>query len=517
MEQKTVVAIEISSSKIKGAVGSIGPDGRLSVLAVEETPAINNVRYGRVQNIREVSDTITKMLESLESAPQVAPARISGAAVAIGGRSTTGTQAKAALRFQRECEITETLVQRLAYEATRDYVGDRVIVDTLPRIFYVNNTSVRKAVGNFADTLRGEFTMVTCAKETRQNLERVRYGEIAPDRIHYILRPTAVADLILTPDDKEVGTMLVDFGAETTTVAIYRYGALCTLATIPMGSRLITLDIMAGIGATEETAENIKINLSTKAATPETEQYVRSRSGEIAANILNQLTISGLADNVSKIILTGGGAKLPDFAESLSRQAKIPVEMAKMPADIIFRTAGRNNPDNIDIVAILWAARSLPEDACVTMPKPAEAETPALVTVGDVAAEVVVTQATTSLFVEDDTTQTSNIDIDDDTLLTDDPDDPEEEAQEEPTVRRGFLGFGRKKDKDKQKKKEPEPEPEPEPDDDPDDDDDPDSEPEAEPGIGAISRTLEGIRGSIVRFFTTPEEEDDDEYEDDDK
>ena len=44
MEPKTIVAIEIASSKIKGAAGSVGPDGRITVLAVEEIAGLNNVR-----------------------------------------------------------------------------------------------------------------------------------------------------------------------------------------------------------------------------------------------------------------------------------------------------------------------------------------------------------------------------------------------------------------------------------------------------------------------------------------
>lgn len=71
MEPKTIVAIEIASSKIKGAAGSVGPDGRITVLAVEEIAGLNNVRYGRVQNIREVSAAVNEIIRRLENAPGV--------------------------------------------------------------------------------------------------------------------------------------------------------------------------------------------------------------------------------------------------------------------------------------------------------------------------------------------------------------------------------------------------------------------------------------------------------------
>lgn len=47
MEEKTIVALEIGSSKIKGAIGSVDPSsGALSVKAVEEERISDIVRYG---------------------------------------------------------------------------------------------------------------------------------------------------------------------------------------------------------------------------------------------------------------------------------------------------------------------------------------------------------------------------------------------------------------------------------------------------------------------------------------
>ena len=90
MEPKTIVAIEIASSKIKGGVATVGPDG-LTVLAIEELPGIGNVRYGRVQNIREVSGMVNEIIRKLEKAPTVSPRAVRAAVVSLGGRSLTAT------------------------------------------------------------------------------------------------------------------------------------------------------------------------------------------------------------------------------------------------------------------------------------------------------------------------------------------------------------------------------------------------------------------------------------------
>jgi cell division protein FtsA len=60
-----------------------------------------------------------------------------------------------------------------------------------------------------------------------------------------ILSPLAVAKHVLSYDERQLGCMLVDLGAETTTVSIYKNDALIHIATLPFGGRNITRDIMS--------------------------------------------------------------------------------------------------------------------------------------------------------------------------------------------------------------------------------------------------------------------------------
>ena len=468
MEARTVVAIEIASSKIKGGIASVDSDGRVTVLAIEEIQGTNNVRYGRVQNIREVEGMVNEIIRKLQKSPAIAPATVSAIAIGFGGRSLEAVPVKAALKFPNDSEITDQHVERLKYEAMRDFTGEKEIVGTLPRVFSVNGVSVPKAVGTYADSLKGEFMLVTCGRETMKNLHRLKIEGIPEDDIRYILRPTAVADLILTSDERELGCALVDFGAETTTVSVYKDGTMAFLCTIPMGSRLITLDLMTGLGITEDSAETYKLTLGTLAdepaqnANPNAEEvngYVRARAGEIAANILNQIERSGMqADSLSKIVLTGGGSKLPEFAAELGQQCKLPVRIAEMPGGILFRIAGRNNADNIDIVALLEAAARLPYFNCIEQPHASVIETPAdILNIGENDTEQIkeTPRAVDNPVVETVKTKPAYaaparrpIEEDDEDLLDDDPEDEYDEPGERPAKkrkegRRGLFGLGR--------------------------------------------------------------------------
>ena len=72
------------------------------------------------------------------------------------------------------------------------------------------------------------------------------------------LAPLALADSILTDNEKRGGCVLVDLGAETTTVSVYYKSILRHLAVLPLGGANITKDI-ASLQMEEKDAEAMKI------------------------------------------------------------------------------------------------------------------------------------------------------------------------------------------------------------------------------------------------------------------
>ncbi len=383
MEARNIVAIEIASSKIKGAVAAVDDTGAITVLAVEETPRVNIVRHGRVQNVREVSAEVNAIIAKLENTRTVAPAKVKAVVLALGGRSLATSPASASISFARDLEVSEDTIHRLKKEAAKDFVSSKNIEETIARRFYVNNVEVKSAVGTIGSSLKGDFLIVSCARENRQNLERLKFDTVPAGSVYMKLRPTALADLVLSADDRQLGCVLVDFGAETTTVAVYKDGTLGYLATLPMGSRLITLDLMSGLNLTEAAAEDFKVRLGSLGAydtsTPNAEEvndYVRARAGEIAANIVNQIELSGFAPaNLGAgIILAGQGAQLPEFGTMLASQSHMPLRHAAMPDSIAFTRADDADERNLDVVAIIAAAATDAEIDCLCRREPADPE-----------------------------------------------------------------------------------------------------------------------------------------------
>ena len=81
-----IVALEIGSSKIVGAIAEKTPSGYLSVRHLQEEKHVNSVRYGIVQNVENIKTSINHILKNLE---EKIDGRVTQVYMGVSGRSCT--------------------------------------------------------------------------------------------------------------------------------------------------------------------------------------------------------------------------------------------------------------------------------------------------------------------------------------------------------------------------------------------------------------------------------------------
>ena len=395
MNSKHIAAIEIGSSRVKGIVAAVESDGRIKTLAIEEAPTGDAVRYGRVQNARETSDLINDILRRLENAPQVAPGHISTVFIADGGRSLKSFSSDASINIGGPEEITHRILDRLHREARFNLGTELDILAVAPRRYFVDSSEVKKIVGTFGSSVRGEFTLITQSPENHRALDRLVIESHGEDvRRDYVTRLLAQTEMALTDSERQIGVLFIDFGAETTSMAAFRDGALVFAATLPIGAANITRDLSSGLLVTLDKAENIKRTKGqavvdrTKFDAPDDEvreivDFVSSRAGEIIANVVNIIDEAGFrtSDFPDGIVISGGGTKLKGFTEMVESVTKMKVRRAEIDNTVTSAIGALNAADDFDIVAIAKYAAAHSDIDSLSFPegidKPVIEETPA--------------------------------------------------------------------------------------------------------------------------------------------
>jgi cell division protein FtsA len=185
-------------------------------------------------------------------------------------------------------------------------------------------------VGIPCQHLEGNFLNVLQSKRHYQNLIK-SFANADVKIAELYLAPIALADVVLTPTEKRGGCMLVDLGAETTTVVVYYKNIVRHIAVIPLGSNNITKDLCS-LNLEEPEAESLKIKYASaftdeKDITPDETykvnrqsisavnviDFVEARMEEIITNIWNQVPAEYAEKLLGGIILTGGGAQMQNI------------------------------------------------------------------------------------------------------------------------------------------------------------------------------------------------------------
>lgn len=386
-DDKYIAAIEISSSKIIAAVGRASSDGELEVLAIEHEKALEAVRFGIIQNLEETSVRVRRIIDKLERRTGIAPKKIAGLIAGLSGRSLRSIMAEVSMNLPDDTEITDDILERLREEAKRKAIDNTLeVVDVVPRIYKVGKTETHSPKGTVGNYIQATFDLIVCRPELKRNLKRTIPDKTGIRIEGFVVTALAAGHLILTPDEKRLGCMLVDMGAETTTVTIFRKGSLRYYATLPLGGRNITKDIVS-LHVLEENAEDIKITSGNaiQRDTPSTlnlngvrlsdvSNIVVARAEEIVANVIEQISYAGLkeSDLPGGIICIGGGSRLQGITELLGQQSNLPVRRGKLPNYVTVDPSLATAYDIEEITSVMYAGATLGHCECLQEPQKLE-------------------------------------------------------------------------------------------------------------------------------------------------
>lgn len=328
-----IVALEIGSSKIVGAIASVSSKGQISVLALDEEQSHESVRYGCIKNLEDTANRIADVIAKLEAHAQISPQRIKSVYTGLSGRSLQSVSHKTSLPLTEGEPVSNEIINRMIRDVTYAVgIEGMEIIDVLPTRYMVDNMESVKPVGSVGNKIEGEFTVILGKEQLKANIRRVISDRNNLEIKRFNTTILAEGEHVLTAEERRLGAMLVNFGAETTTVAIYKKDAPVYLYTMPIGSRNITRDITS-LNVLEENAEDIKKSIgnakevgtltdlkigSIKAI--DAGNLIVARAGEIVANIYAQIEAAGLtiSDIPEGVIVTGGGCNLKNFVELIS-------------------------------------------------------------------------------------------------------------------------------------------------------------------------------------------------------
>lgn len=333
-----IVAIELGSTKITGIAGQKNHDGSFTVNAVVKEDSTACIRKGVVYNADKTVQCITNVISRLKTAMK---AEIAQVYVGVGGQSIHSVRNVMVKDLADSALVTADMVNELMDNNRAMQYKDFEILDVVAQEYKVDNQYQLEPVGIECSHLEGNFLNILQRKKHYHSLNNC-FDRAGVKIAEMYLAPIVLADGVLTDTEKRSGCMLVDMGAETTTVLVFSKNILRHVAVIPLGGNNITKDI-ASLQMEEADAEIMKLRHASaytdnneidasvsynidnerKVESRKFIELVEGRVQEIVQNVWHQVPEELTDKLVAGIILTGGASNMKNVDEAFRNHTHI--------------------------------------------------------------------------------------------------------------------------------------------------------------------------------------------------
>jgi cell division protein FtsA len=348
--QEHFIGLDIGTSAVRCVVGMFDPNGSSMPSIIGHGQAVNQgMRRGAVVHVDDVAEAI---VHAVTEAERISGTPIKHATVNVNGSHVSGLNSEGVIAISaanREITIDD----RLRVEEAATIVSlppNREIVQFFAKNYSLDGQrNIKDPVGMHGVRLEVDAHIVTASSPNLRNLDMaLEKAEVLPT--HHTVSGLAAAEAVLTRQQREAGTALVDIGAGTTNLIVFEDGEVQHIAVLPIGGQHITNDLAIGLKTDLDVAEQVKIqHADLRSGAKKVNAMVKV--GDTAHNfqfeeiaLIIEARVEELLEYVDKelqkikrsrklpggIVLTGGSSKLPGLDEFAREKMQLPARIGKL-------------------------------------------------------------------------------------------------------------------------------------------------------------------------------------------
>jgi cell division protein FtsA len=332
-----VVGIDVGSSKVAVLIGKRDAGGELEIAGRGLAPN-RGTRRGNIVNLEAAVEALKAASEEAEV---MAGVEISRAWVGIAGADVRSFNVRGMVSVARkDREISRADIQR-SLEAAQSAAlpSDREILHAMPQEFVVDEQGgIADPLGMLGTRLEVQAHLVS-GQTARSRTLLTCVNRAGIEVAEMVFEPLVVGEAVLTPDEKDLGVLVLDVGSGTTGWALFEDGEPRHSGVAPVGAGHFTNDLAMVLRTPYAEAEKIKLKegccltsmvdeeegISVPAVAggaarvvPRREicEILEPRAEELLALVREELTRSGWDGALrGGVVLTGGGAQLEGLLE----------------------------------------------------------------------------------------------------------------------------------------------------------------------------------------------------------
>lgn len=346
-----IVGLEIGTSKICAVVGEVNQAGALNIIGIGQSKSYG-VRKGEIAEPKQAEEDVRKAIVEAE---EMANVEIRGVFLGVTGIHVHGFNNHGVHPVvSADREITTEDVQDVLKNAKAINIPqDNCVIHAIRQHFTVDDQyGILNPVGMFGARVEVDVHVVHGSTNRIKNSVRVvRSLQLEVEEI--VFTGLAASLALLTNEQKELGSLVIDIGGGTTEYCVYSEGVIKHTGVLAVGGDHISNDLAFGLkiplgraeqlkvdygsALADETCRGKQINLASEVGLPaktvnleHLRRIMSLRVEEIFVLIGQELAELGLLNNLrAGIYICGGGARIPHIQELAESIFSLPASVGR--------------------------------------------------------------------------------------------------------------------------------------------------------------------------------------------
>lgn len=343
---ENLVVVHLSATAVYVVIGNVVSAKDIRIMGVGQVKN-NDFYQGQIKHRERLQGAIR---QAIQEAEDTANCRVHSVWLTLATPELLSKNSAGDVRVEDEVVRAQDMVQALSNAKSQDLSPDYYLMHCCQQGIYIDNQEfmVDDAIDMVAHNITVMYHMMMMSVSSRQNIQKLLQScDVGID--HIVFDAVTSAEYSLMPDERQQGVCLVDIGASTTSICVYKENKLIFTHCIATGSHEVTMDISADVGISMIEAERLKKTHGTvdvnsvdpssfflfkpqgsgdeiNIGTYNLARIIEARYEQIFTEVVRQLHDADLLGYIDKgLVLSGGGSSIKGMIPFAKKLLKMPV------------------------------------------------------------------------------------------------------------------------------------------------------------------------------------------------
>ncbi|PYE39065.1 cell division protein FtsA [Psychrobacter fozii] len=348
---ENLVVVHLSATAVYVVIGNVVSAKDIRILGVGQVKN-SDFYQGQIKHRERLQGAIK---QAIQEAEDTANCRVHSVWLTLATPELSSKNSTGDVQVEEDAVRAKDMVQALSNAKSRDLPPDYYLMHCCQQGIYVNDQDfmVDDAIETMAHNISVMYHMMMMPVSSRQNIQKLLQScDVGID--HIVFDAVTSAEYSLMSDERQQGVCLVDIGASTTSICVYKENKLIFTHCIATGSHEVTMDISADFGISMIEAEKLKKTHGTvdvNSVDPSSffifkpqgtgdeinigiynlARIIEARYVQIFTEVARQLHDADLIGYIDKgIVLTGGGSAVKGMIPFAKKLLKMPVVLTNI-------------------------------------------------------------------------------------------------------------------------------------------------------------------------------------------